>query len=79
MELNIPYSVASLFITVIAFSGVIGGFLLMTLSDIIGRKKSLVIIQSLAALSIVFIRLRRRPRPMAVDECGEDNPPKPCA
>jgi MFS family permease len=55
MELNIPYPVASLFITVIAFSGVIGGFLLMALSDRIGRKKSLVIIQSLVALSIVFI------------------------
>jgi hypothetical protein len=40
-----------------------------------------------------LIRLRRRPRlraetpghfgvqarPMTVDECGEDNPPKPCA
>jgi hypothetical protein len=26
-----------------------------------------------------FIRLRRRPRPMAVVECEEDNPPKPCA
>jgi len=24
-----------------------------------------------------FIRLRRRPRPMAVDECDEDNHPKP--
>jgi sugar phosphate permease len=55
MELNIAYSLASLFITVIALSGVIGGVLLMTLSDIIGRKKSLVIIQSLAAMSIVFI------------------------
>ena len=55
MELNISYGLASFFITVIAFSGVIGGFLLMALSDIIGRKKSLVIIQSLAALSIVFI------------------------
>lgn len=57
MELNIPYSVASLSITVIAFSGVIGGFLLMALSDMIGRKKSLVIIQSLVALGIIFIVL----------------------
>jgi MFS family permease len=55
MELAIPYQTASLFITVIAFSGVVGGVLRMVLSDIIGRKKSLVIIQSLAALSIVFI------------------------
>lgn len=55
MELNIPYSVASLFITVLAFSGVIGGFLLMALSDYMGRKKSLVIIQLLLALSILFV------------------------
>jgi MFS family permease len=55
MELHIPYSVASLFITVIAFSEVMGGFLVMALSDTIGRKKSLVIIQSLVALGIVFI------------------------
>ncbi len=26
-----------------------------------------------------FIRLRRRSKPMAADECEEDNPPKPCA
>jgi hypothetical protein len=28
---------------------------------------------------IDFIRLRRRRRPMAVDECEENNPSKPCA
>ena len=55
MELNIPYAIASLSITVVAFSGVIGGFLLMALSDSIGRKTSLVIIQSLLALSILFV------------------------
>jgi len=55
IELKIPYSIASLFITVTAFSGVIGGFLLMALSDYIGRKKSLVIIHALVALSILFI------------------------
>jgi hypothetical protein len=27
----------------------------------------------------VFIRLRRRPQPMAMDECEKDKPPKPCA
>jgi hypothetical protein len=26
-----------------------------------------------------LIRLRRRPRLLAVDECEKDNPPKPCA
>ena len=55
IELKIPYSIASLFITVTAFSGVVGGFLLMALSDYIGRKKSLVIIHVLVALSILFI------------------------
>ena len=57
IELKIPYSVASLFITVIAFSGVIGGILLMVLSDYIGRKTSLMIIQTLTALSILFVTL----------------------
>jgi len=55
MELRIPYQIASLFITVLAFSGVMGGVLLMALSDYIGRKKSLVIIQSLVALGTAFI------------------------
>ncbi len=55
MELRIPYQIASLFITVIAFSGVIGGIFLMALSDYIGRKKSLVIIQSLVAMGTLFI------------------------
>ena len=57
IELKIPYSVASLFITVTAFSGVIGGILLMVLSDYIGRKKSLMIILTLTALSILFVTL----------------------
>ncbi len=57
MELKIPYQVASFFITVIAFSSVIGGILLMALSDHIGRKKSLVIIHLLVALIILFIIL----------------------
>jgi len=57
IELKIPYSVASLFITVTAFSGVIGGILLMTLSDYIGRKNSLMIILTLTALSILFVTL----------------------
>jgi len=55
IELKISYSIASLFITLIAFSGIIGGFLLMALSDYIGRKKSLVIIHTLVALSILFV------------------------
>ncbi|MEW6374347.1 MAG: MFS transporter, partial [Thermodesulfobacteriota bacterium] len=55
IELMIPYPVASLFVTAISFSGVIGGLLLMALSDYIGRQKSLVIIQTLYALSILSI------------------------
>ena len=51
IELQIPYQVASLFITVLAFTGVVGGILLTALSDYIGRKKFLVIIQTLVALS----------------------------
>lgn len=57
MELNIPYSIASLFITVIAFSGIPGGFLMMILSDHIGTKKSLVIIYVSVAFSILSIIL----------------------
>jgi MFS family permease len=57
IELSIPYPVASLFISVIAFSGVIGGFLLMILSDYIGRKKSLMIIQTIVMVGILFILL----------------------
>jgi sugar phosphate permease len=60
MELKIPYQVASLFITVIAFSSVVGGILLMALSDHIGRKKSLVIIHLLVALSVSFVILGGR-------------------
>jgi MFS family permease len=55
LELNIPYGTASLFITVIAFCGIPGGILIMTLSDHIGTKKSLGIIYALMGLSILFI------------------------
>ena len=55
MELKISYPIASLLLTMIAFSGVIGGFLLNALSDYIGRKKSLRIIQTLVTGGILFI------------------------
>jgi len=55
MELNIPYGVASLFITVAAFTGIPGGILIMILSDSIGTKKSLGLTYLLVALSILFI------------------------
>jgi sugar phosphate permease len=55
MELNIPYGVASLFITVAAFTGIPGGIFIMILSSYIGTKKSLGLTYTLVALSILFI------------------------
>lgn len=55
IELKISYSVASLFVTVMAFSGVIGGILLMALSDYIGREKCLMIVLILDAFGILFV------------------------
>ena len=57
MELNIPYSIASLFITVTAFTGIPGGILIMIISGHIGTKKSLGITYTLMGLSILFIIL----------------------
>ena len=59
VELKIPYPVASTFISILALASIVGGFVLMTLSDFIGRGKSLVIIQSLLALSILSIILAK--------------------
>jgi MFS family permease len=59
IELQIPYRIASLLITVISFSGVFGGILLMGLSDYIGRRKSLVIIQTLIAMTVLLVILAR--------------------
>ncbi len=55
IELRIPYSVASFFITVTAFTGILGGFLMMILSDYIGTKRSLVITYALMVCSILLI------------------------
>jgi MFS family permease len=57
MELKINYSIASTFITIMAVSGIVGGIVLMSLSDYIGRKKSLIIIHSLVTLSILLLIL----------------------
>ncbi len=59
VELKVPYPVASTFISIMALTSIVGGFVLMTLSDYIGRVKSLVIIHSLLALSILFIILAK--------------------
>ncbi len=55
LELNISYRISSLFITLIAFSGVAGGFILTTISDYISRKRSLIIIQSSITMGIFLI------------------------
>ena len=55
MELNIPYGVASLFITVAAFTGIPGGVLIMMLSGYFGTKRSLGLTYLLVALSILLI------------------------
>lgn len=55
VELKIPYPVASTFISIMALTSIAGGFVLMTLSDYIGRAKSLIMIHSILALSILFI------------------------
>src|SRR4030042_5322993 len=59
VELKISYPAASTFISIMALTSIVGGFVLMTISDYIGRAKSLVIIHSLLALSILFIILAK--------------------
>jgi sugar phosphate permease len=55
IELNIPYSIASLFISVSAFSGIPGGILMMMLSDHIGTRTSIKIIYGLMPFSILSV------------------------
>lgn len=59
IELKINYPTVSDFITIIALTGIEGGFILMFLSDYIGREKSLVIIHLLVTLSIFLILFAR--------------------
>ena len=59
VELKVPYPVASTFISIMALTSIVGGFVLMTLSDYIGRARSLVIIHSFLAFSILFIILAK--------------------
>ena len=59
VELKISYPAASTFISIMALTSIVGGFVLMTLSDYIGRARSLVIIHSLLGLSIFFIILAK--------------------
>jgi len=55
IELKVGYSVASSFISIMALTSIAGGLILMIFSDYIGRKKSLVITQSLMSFSILLI------------------------
>jgi len=55
MELKIHYPVASTFITIMAATSIAGGLVLMSFSDHIGRKKSLAIIHTSTAFSILLI------------------------
>lgn len=55
IELNIPYGIASLFISVSAFIGIPGGILMMIWSDHIGTRKSIKIIYGLMPFSILSI------------------------
>ena len=55
IALQISYQMASFFITILASSGILGGILLMAISDYICRKKSLIVIQIIVALSFLFI------------------------
>jgi len=55
MELRIGYEVASTLISIMALTSIIGGLILMPLSDYIGRKRLLVMIHSFLALSILLI------------------------
>jgi MFS family permease len=59
VELKIPYPVASTFISIMALTSIVGGFVIMTISDYVGRVKSLVIVHSLLGLSILFIILAK--------------------
>jgi len=60
-ELKMDYSEASQLITLMALTGVAGGFLFMALSDHIGRKRSLVMIHFLLAGCILYILFARGP------------------
>jgi sugar phosphate permease len=59
MELKMSHPVASALISIMALTSIAGGLLLTSLSDYIGRKKSLFIIHSLMALNILFIIFAR--------------------
>ncbi len=54
-ELRIPHPVASSFISILSFTWIPGAFCLMTASDYIGRKRSLLIIHLMVAITILSV------------------------
>ena len=59
IELKMGYSAASAFMSIMALTSITGSLVLMTLSDYIGRKKSLVVTHSLLTLGVLLIILGR--------------------
>lgn len=57
VELQVDHGKASGLLTIMAASGILGGFFLMWLSDFIGRRRALFIIHVTLALSILWILL----------------------
>lgn len=55
LELRFPFARAAHLASAIAFSGIVGAFFLLLLSDFIGRKKTLLIINASMTLSILLI------------------------
>jgi len=55
MELKVPYPTASNFITIMALTSIIGGLILTTLSDYLGRVKTLIITHLCLMASIFLI------------------------
>jgi len=55
LELKLPFAQAARLASAIAFSGIVGALLFPPLSDFIGRKKTLIIINASLTLSILLI------------------------
>jgi len=55
MELKFPYDQAAKLASAIAFSGLLGSFLIPALSDFLGRKKCLILVNAFLAFSILGI------------------------
>jgi sugar phosphate permease len=63
IELKMGHSAASTFMSIMALTSIAGSLVLMTLSDYIGRKRSLVVTHSLLTLGVLLIILGRNDIP----------------